>query len=1210
MSAQVPGEGWVRIGISYSGDITALALSPNYEEDKTLYIGVRGNGIWMSNDRGEEGSWNMCPAIPSNATVTGIALPKDYKYDNGIPCFAVTEQGFFYSSTDDFATVQYSHDFYAGKTNPCTCIVVGGRTAFDGSIWVGTWGEGVYRNTNYGNPAYWTHPSAEISALDYCNSLTITNETTQKIWASSDPVTGFAPIYRYESGYSWTAFGGSSLYGENVLSIHSSWTKYQDMWAGTATKGMWRSTDYGASWSVACDGDAGGGLSFQVQSIRTSPAYVDDHEVWEGRSDGLRKSTDLGVNCAANGFSGSRVNVIGFAPSYHGSSGFCDAFVGTEDALYRINCDSAPAAKTPPVIDGKAVAMAHRGKGIFLGSKSKGLFKSVDSRTMVEYNNFPNGLIPEIVAICLHPDYYEGGTHCSDETTLFVAANFPDCPEDNGVYKSIDGGNSWVIMTGGEWPTLDVEMRDLAISPNYATDNCLYAATSIQLFRWDGSTPCWYRVAKDNAFTNYTFVAVTPQYNKLSTCTYSSQSGAPCNMVVVGTERSSTMILAVSYNNGGYFYEKGSVIQNPTGVTFPKNYCTGSQPSVKALVSSSTQGVRMTTDILFSSFTAANSGIPSSLNVADIASDPDWIDSATPTDPYLVCAVPVSSTPSTRDFGAYYSGDAGGSWNMKRRGKAISVDFETPYGSDNYYAMAGFQRDATYGTDPPYGAFVSGDSGSTYDWLSGYWSLPEDVFSSVAHERDPNYVFAASPSMGVFVSTDKGESFHPYNVGKGGSDGPCCLDNGYGITMLANRRGLDLDALYVGTTSGIKSRYIYYDSVNGIDLEHEDALGAPSGWRHSTLLAGGATTGYWERLEVVPNSSLNYPVWAVSPQHISTPGQGFAALPAGSFEGWVFQNDGLGSSPNAKGVRLGYGSGSGGIQPLISGSPITESVAQGEWDFYSIDVTNPNLDLEVFLDDPDDYGAKDPDLYVRYGAPPTLSSYDYCPYTNGDETVCVTPILGENFDESWGTYGNNPPPGWTILDFGDEDPKAWNTNDWYRFLNGTYGYSARIHYSPVENQSDELRSPTFDIPSTMTSASLDFDHYFHVYLAGNATGKVWLYDGSWHTLATYTTETGGMVHASVDLTPYIGKTGCFLSFAYTGSDDWYWIVDNVRVTGASPQRLKTGAWYVGVRGYAAGDNGYTLTATLDSSCTGAKSDPPGTGKDPKYANYTPTRERR
>jgi len=791
--AQIPGEGWVRIGLSYSGNITALAISPNYETDATLFIGVSGNGLWCSTDRGS--TWKMCAAVPSDATVTGIALPRDYRYGAGIPCFAVTQQGYFYSSTSDFATIQYSYLFQTSKVNPATCIVVGGISSFDGTIWVGTWGAGVFRNTNSGSGT-WTNPSAEIRALDNCRSLTITNETTQRLWASCapSPTSGAYPIWRWESGYTWTYHGATALTAEDTLSIYASWTKPEDMWVGTATKGMWRSTDSGATWNTACDGSVAS-VGFQVRTIRDCPQYVTDNEIWEGRSDGLRASNDGGANCLG-GFPYSQINVIGFSPSYHGTGNYCDAFVGTESALFRINCAEGAAAKTPPIIDGKAVAIAHAGKGIFLGSLARGLFKSVDKTTMVEYNNFPNGQIPEIVAICLHPSYYEGGT-CGDENTLFVAANFPDCPEDNGVYKSTDAGNSWTKMTGGEWPTTAIEMRDLAISPQFATDNVLFAATSDLLFRWDGTTPCWTRVAKDNAFTNYTFVAVPPQYNKGATCSYSGQAGAPCNMVVVGADRSGSKILAVSYNNGVYFYDKGGCL-NPTGIAFPKNYCTGSQPSAKALVSSSTQGVQMTTDILFNSFTSKNSGIPSSLNVADIASDPDWIDSATPTDPYLVCAVPVSSTPETRDFGAYYSDDAGGLWTLKRRGSAVSIDFESPYSTEtNSYVLAGFQRDATYGSNPPYGAFLSQDSGSTYVWLRGYYSLPNDVYSTVAHERNPNYIFASSPSMGVFVSKDKGESFRPLNVGKGGSLGPCVLTNGYGITMLANRRGSNLDVIYV-----------------------------------------------------------------------------------------------------------------------------------------------------------------------------------------------------------------------------------------------------------------------------------------------------------------------------------------------------------------------------------------------------------------------------
>ncbi|MBN2385011.1 M28 family peptidase, partial [bacterium] len=58
-------------------------------------------------------------------------------------------------------------------------------------------------------------------------------------------------------------------------------------------------------------------------------------------------------------------------------------------------------------------------------------------------------------------------------------------------------------------------------------------------------------------------------------------------------------------------------------------------------------------------------------------------------------------------------------------------------------------------------------------------------------------------------------------------------------------------------------------------------------------------------------------------------------------------------------------------------------------------------------------------------------------------------LVDEDFESSWGTYGDNPPTGWTIEDYGDEGTPTWNANDWYRYSKGgAYSYIARVYYSP------------------------------------------------------------------------------------------------------------------------------------------------------------------
>lgn len=70
---------------------------------------------------------------------------------------------------------------------------------------------------------------------------------------------------------------------------------------------------------------------------------------------------------------------------------------------------------------------------------------------------------------------------------------------------------------------------------------------------------------------------------------------------------------------------------------------------------------------------------------------------------------------------------------------------------------------------------------------------------------------------------------------------------------------------------------------------------------------------------------------------------------------------------------------------LTSGVTVSDSVAQGAWDHYSIYVPAGATQLQVVMT-----GTNDADVYVKQGSQPSSSSWDFRPYVNGSsETVTV-----------------------------------------------------------------------------------------------------------------------------------------------------------------------------------------------------------------------------
>lgn len=1226
--AQVPGEDWTRLAVSYSGNITALAVSPSYETDQTLFIGVKNGGLWRSSDRGE--TWSQCTAVPCDYTVTGIGLGKDYQYGTGDPCFVVTWDTWYYRSTDDFQGYTYAQQFLIGSMalypGPLSGIVLGTTAgAFNGDVYVATYGGGVFFHDTGGGSSSWTN----IGPYAYdCRSLTLTSDAPQVLWLSGKSSAGVGGVYRYlGSGLGWAAHE-AELGASDVLTIRAAEGAPLTLWAGSSNLGIWYSSDGGATWDevLYCP------LSeYEVRAVRERPQYATSQGVWIGTSEGLRRSYDTGTSCGQIP-PWSSVNCIAFSPVYDGTGSFCEAFVGTESALYRIPCSGGSAVKSPVIADGHAVAIAKDGYGTFMGSLNSGLFKSPNNASMVRYNNFPNGETPEIAAVCLHPGYAQDDYGCSTEETLFVAANFPVNYLDNGVYKSQDAGNSWTkVDNAASWPTVTTYLRDLDISPNYGSasspphqgsDGTLFAATSRGVYRWSwdekNSRYVWTNVSYA-AFPDSAWVKVTPAFDSTSsstscyyTCNGTNYYGFPCRTVWSYGYDSTNSRYSLFYSrnlgeNWTAVYPSGcpsgtACPSDITGITFPSNYMEVSNPSTKVYVSSSSKGVLrgalVSPDCFYtaaSNWVSANGDIPftTAKNVADIAADPDWIDGTTHSDDTILCAVARgendSALPDTV-AGIYRTvtgSHSSPSWTQEQVGHAKSVSWESRKpGTSHVQAMAGFVRDGAVGPSSPYGAYLSTDSGDNFTPFTGYYSLPDDVFSSVAHYRNSSYIFASSPSMGVFVSSDKGESFRPYNVGAGGSSGPCRLTNGYGITMVADRVTTDTDAIYVGTRDGIKARYIYYDStLSKVYLEQSDGTGSPSSWVHSNWQGGGATTGYWERIEAASGYSSALPIWAASPNFGAITGQGFASLPSGSYDGWVLQTSGL-TSTNSTGVRAGSDGGKSGYVQIVPGQVASGCLKLDGRNFYRVTVSDSNYDLRVTLDDPDDSqsGGQNCGLYLRYGNTPSSSSYDFRVLDDGDKSICATRIFSEDFGGTWGPYGNVPPSGWTITT--NESPVTWNTDNWYYYDTGY----PRVNGSAARTSMDEmLVSPAFNIPASSQSAiKVRIYHMFYKPSGTTTHGYTKIrsdQNPAWTTIDNHTTHMSSRpASKTIDIPEsYKGNTNVQLAFEYYDSapvTGRYWYIETVDVYG-----LQKGLWYIGVFGLTDQSSCYTLSVETDTGCT-------------------------
>jgi hypothetical protein len=126
----------------------------------------------------------------------------------------------------------------------------------------------------------------------------------------------------------------------------------------------------------------------------------------------------------------------------------------------------------------------------------------------------------------------------------------------------------------------------------------------------------------------------------------------------------------------------------------------------------------------------------------------------------------------------------------------------------------------------------------------------------------------------------------------------------------------------------------------------------------------------------------------------------------------------------------------------------------------------------------------------------------------------------------------------------------YNSNN-YRSNDNTQFYMSNSQAQAGTTTLTTLRSPVMNTVG-YTNLSLDFFHYFNAGSVDTAQVQVSLNNTTWTTVATYTTNQGNrtaFTNPVINLNAYIGQPIFYVRFRYRATDDRYWAIDNVSLTG-------------------------------------------------------------
>jgi photosystem II stability/assembly factor-like uncharacterized protein len=210
--------------------VHGFALSPDFINDKTLFLGNRSNGsyaLFRSTDEGN--SFN--PVNLEVETVFSIAISNEFAVDNKL--YVGTERGVFKSFDRGESWV------FSGLNN---MTIYSLEISKDGTLFAGTLGQGVFRSLEGGENWY--------PANSGLSDLTITAICTSPIYQNDRTVfittLGSGIFKSVDAGANWQHSGLNGNYIQG-LSISPAFEHDQTVFAAT-WDGVYKSVDGGDNW--------------------------------------------------------------------------------------------------------------------------------------------------------------------------------------------------------------------------------------------------------------------------------------------------------------------------------------------------------------------------------------------------------------------------------------------------------------------------------------------------------------------------------------------------------------------------------------------------------------------------------------------------------------------------------------------------------------------------------------------------------------------------------------------------------------------------------------------------------------------------------------------------------------------------------------------------------------------------------------------------
>gem|GEM_PF-2123860 len=306
--------------------VTSFAVSPFFANDQTVFAGTAYGGLFKSSNAGSSSpTWTRVNSGLEPEWVFVRALALSPRYPNDKTLFVGTENGIFMGVEQSDGKVKWTEMGRGLTRKDVRAMAISPNYQVDHAVLAGVWNNDVYRFQNGGALPTWIPQRKIVRGLwNWEVALTKEGVVLAGTWGL-----GVGRNY-IPGGTGWTypSLPGAPDAEVTTIEVSSGICSGYHVMAGTWAHGMFRSTDAGATWFKLSNFPG----NVAVRDVYFSPNYERDGTVFVASwGNGIYKSSDKGAtwNNMSAGLTDLRVRTIVLPPNYPQDASI---FIGTDSA--------------------------------------------------------------------------------------------------------------------------------------------------------------------------------------------------------------------------------------------------------------------------------------------------------------------------------------------------------------------------------------------------------------------------------------------------------------------------------------------------------------------------------------------------------------------------------------------------------------------------------------------------------------------------------------------------------------------------------------------------------------------------------------------------------------------------------------------------------------------------------------------------------------